>query len=287
MTEETNPSRRSLATFLRGKSVATTPAAPAATLIDDDLDQPSPTYPRQAALAAAIDVDATNADPDHHSATALELQPPKPAPASFTAPADTSTDLFAHLPRQQPTTAKVAADIAPVAVSPAPSFVHTGPRSPVTATRYWQLALVAVLAVVLLLQVAIADRANLAASASTRPLMVKLCAVLQCTLPPWNEPDAFTVLNRDIRPVSAEPGVLQVQASFRNDARWAQAWPTLRLSLSDADGRVVAQRRFEPVEYLGAVDAPRQTLEPQQSAQISFRLREPAAATVAFSFDFQ
>lgn len=287
MTEETNLSRRSLATFLRGKSDATAPPALAAAPTEDGFDPPAPTSPQQAASAAAIDVAATDADINHHATTAVELERQKPGPATPTAIAETGPDLFADLPLEQPIAATTTEDAAAVAATPAPSFVHVGRGSPVAATPYWQFALIAVLAVVLLLQVAIADRANLAANAATRPMMVKLCAVLRCTLPPWNEPDAFSMLSRDIRPVSAEPGVLQVQASFRNDARWTQAWPALRLSLSDADGRVIARRRFEPAEYLDAAYAPGQTLEPQQSAHVSFRLREPAATTVAFSFDFQ
>ncbi|WP_313398890.1 DUF3426 domain-containing protein, partial [Stenotrophomonas sp.] len=84
-----------------------------------------------------------------------------------------------------------------------------------------------------------------------------------------------------------QAGALQVQASFRNDARWAQAWPALRLSLSDADGRVIGRRTLQPAQYLGASADPQARLEPGQSAQVSFRLREPAAATVAYSFEFQ
>jgi hypothetical protein len=94
------------------------------------------------------------------------------------------------------------------------------------------------------------------------------------------------MISRDVRPVPGVPGALQVQASFRNDARWAQAWPSLRLSLSDADGRVIGTRVFVPRDYLEPAADVAAVLEPGQSAQIAFRVREPAASTVAFTFEF-
>ncbi len=153
-------------------------------------------------------------------------------------------------------------------------------------TPRWQWGMVAGLAAVLLVQIAVADRARLAADAGTRPWIAGLCGVLRCSLPAWREPAAFSMLSRDVRPVPGQAGALQVQASIRNDARWAQAWPSLRLSLSDADGRVIGTNVFAPADYLDRAMDPTATLEPGQSAQISFRVREPAASTVAFTFEF-
>lgn len=138
----------------------------------------------------------------------------------------------------------------------------------------------------LVVQIMVADRANLAADAGSRPWVAGLCSVLRCSLPAWHEPTAFSMISRDVRPVPTQPGALQVQASFRNDARWAQAWPQLRLSLSDADGRVIGTGVFAPQDYLGPGGDTASVLEPGQSAQIAFRVREPAASTVAFTFEF-
>ncbi len=137
------------------------------------------------------------------------------------------------------------------------------------------------------LQIVIADRARLAGDARWRPLVNAACAVARCALPPWRDPATLTLLTRDVRPLPAYPGVLQIQASFRNDARWAQAWPWLQLSLSDADGRVIGTRVFSPQDYLGQAPAAQDTLAPGQAVQVAFRVREPAASTAAFSFDFR
>lgn len=94
------------------------------------------------------------------------------------------------------------------------------------------------------------------------------------------------MLSRDVRPHPRAPGTLQIDASFRNDARWAQAWPRLVVSLSDVEGRVVGTRAFSAREYLGA--APTQnTLASGQTAAIHLDVVEPAPGIVAFSFDFR
>jgi hypothetical protein len=148
------------------------------------------------------------------------------------------------------------------------------------------VAIAAALALLLVVQVLLADRAQLAADARWRPVVEGACAVLRCDVPAWREPAAFTLMQRDVRPDPARPGVLHVAASFRNDARWAQAWPRLVLTLSDADGRAVGFRAFEPSEYLGKAPA-QPTLASGASAVVALDVIEPGPGVVAFTFDFR
>ena len=153
-------------------------------------------------------------------------------------------------------------------------------------TARWQWAMLIVLSLTLALQVMLADRGRLAADAAWRPLIATLCDALGCSVPSWRQPDALVMLSRDVSPIAGSVGGLNVQATFRNDARWAQAWPVLLLSLSDADGRVLGSRAFTPREYLGAA-ATQTELAPGQSAQIALQLHEPNPNVVAFTFDFR
>lgn len=261
MTEETPPPRRPLATFLRGAPASAPPT-----------DAPLP--PEVAVETSAEPGESADIPPALAVAEEADLAALTPAPES--GPALAPIDAAAEVAGPD------------TAVADAPRFLR-GATTPAPArpTPRWQWGLLGALALLLLLQILVADRATLAASASTRPLISGICTLLRCSLPAWHEPAAFAMLSRDIRPVPGHPGALQVHASFRNDARWAQAWPALRLSLSDADGRVTGRRVLQPADYLGADAAPQTPLEPGQSAQVSFRLREPAATTVAFSFEFQ
>jgi hypothetical protein len=182
--------------------------------------------------------------------------------------------------------------VAPVASQAAarsrgPSFVRSQRTTAVqTGTAKGPWWLLGALTLLLAIQVLLADRARLAMDAGWRPLLMSMCGVLRCSLPPWREPEAFVMLSRDVRPVAEAPGTLQAQASFRNDARWPQPWPVLLLTLKDADGRTLGARALLPAEYLDAsVDS--SEIAAGQSAQVAVRIREPSANVVAYSFDFR
>ncbi len=149
------------------------------------------------------------------------------------------------------------------------------------------LASIPALLVLLALQSLLSDRARLAADARWRPVVAAVCGVLRCELPPWHEPGAFTLLDRDVRPDPARPGVLRVTAVFRNDARWAQPFPSLLLTLSDADGRIAGARLFTPGEYLGDAPHTQKGLGSGQSARVTLDVVEPPQGVVAFTFDLR
>ena len=236
--------------------------------------------PRQS-LAALLRSPAAPAAAEADAAGEPASQPapkPEPAPAPAQAPeqaAAPQATLDSH--------DEALATPQPAPGDTAPTFLRQGPRGPQMAR--WQWVLAAALGGLLVLQVVLADRARLASDPAHRPWLESLCGVLGCRLPTWQEPEAFNMLQRSVLPVPGQAGTLQVEASFRNDARWRQALPLIELTLSTADGQVSGQRIFAPAEYLGS-DAPL-WLEPGQSAQASFQLVEPAPAAEAFHFRFR
>ncbi|MCC4599249.1 DUF3426 domain-containing protein [Xanthomonas melonis] len=246
---------------------------------------------------ALADVHAAAASPSAETSPSASLHgitPPAPMSvraihtAADASLADGLAASDAVLPGSQTayTRAPVAAPL-PLPAPAAPTFARRGLGRPRLRASGRQWAMLLGLAAALGLQIVIADRARLAGDARWRPLASAACAVMRCSLPAWREPAALTLLNRDVRPLHGMPGVLQIQASFRNDARWAQAWPWLQLSLSDADGRVIGTRVLAPQDYLGQVPPGQDTLAPGQAVQVAFAVREPAASTAAFSFDFR
>jgi len=150
----------------------------------------------------------------------------------------------------------------------------------------WHWLLIVTLAWLLALQIVLAQRAQWASDARWRPTLTAVCNVLGCTLPLWHESDDFVMLQRQVRPDPDHPGVLLAQATFSNQAQWPQRWPSLRFSLSDADGRLIGQRIVLPRDYLPIAEDPQQLIASGQNAQIAFRLRDPAQSTVAFGFEF-
>lgn len=159
------------------------------------------------------------------------------------------------------------------------SMVETGPRWP-------GLAIIAVLALLLSLQLLLAQRAHLAEQPRWRPVLEQVCGALGCSLPAWREPDAFAMVARSVRPSPVHPGVLEITATFRNDAPREQAWPVLLLSLSDVHGQTIGARAFQPAEYRDNRTTG-DTLAPGQTVTVLLDVVEPAPDTVAFNFDFR
>ncbi len=168
----------------------------------------------------------------------------------------------------------------------APSFTRAVPKPKGPRIPTWQWCVPALLVAALGLQMLIADRARLAQDAYWRPVLERTCRLLRCTLPAWHQPQAYTMLARDVQPVPGAHGVLQVHATFRNDAQWPQQWPAIAVSLSDADGRIAGARVLMPKDYLDA--ALRQTtVAPGQSGEMTVQVREPPGGVVAFAFEFR
>ncbi len=168
-------------------------------------------------------------------------------------------------------------------MSRAPSFIREA--APQRSRRGEWIAF-ALLLLLLFAQLFFGQRAQLAADARWRPLVVAACDLFGCSVPPWREPSAFSMLSRDVIAVPGRPGVLRVQASFRNDAAWPQPWPALALALSNAEGRQLGMRRFQPRDYLGSAPGDA-LLAPGQATQLAFDIVEPAAGVVAFDFRFE
>jgi hypothetical protein len=168
-----------------------------------------------------------------------------------------------------------------------PSFARSHAQAtPTTPGRAWPaIAAIVALSGLLSVQILLADRSRLAADARWRPLLEAICGVLRCDLPAWREPTAFALDQRDVRQHPSVPGVLRVSASFRNEARWPQPWPTLRLTLSDVNGRTAGERRFQAREYLGGAPA-QSTLASGETATVAMDVVEPAAQIVAYDFQF-
>lgn len=168
-------------------------------------------------------------------------------------------------------------------MSRAPSFIET-PEPQRRRVGEWSVLVVLIL--LLAGQLFFSERTRLAANAQWRPLVTAVCDVTGCNVPAWHEPGAFVMLSRDVIAVPGKTGVLRVQASIRNDARWPQPWPVLALSLSDANGRLLGRRSFLPSDYLGRTPEI-VLLQSGQAAQLAFDIVEPGPGVVAFDFRFE
>jgi predicted Zn finger-like uncharacterized protein len=142
------------------------------------------------------------------------------------------------------------------------------------------------LLVTLVGEIAWAERAMWLDDARIRAWVDPACARLGCTLPARHDAGALELLSRDIRPHPSVPGALIISATVRNDADFAQAFPTVEITLSDLDETRIAMRRFRPRDYVSDPRTIAAGLAPGASSALVFEVADPGKNAVAFEFKF-
>lgn len=216
--------------------------------------------------------------PDANETTLAEHPLEQPAPALYlpvSEPARAGESLF------DPDSA--VATVEPIDEAP-PRFMQ--PTAPPTRdARWWGVA--ALLTLALLLELAWADRDSWIADSHHRPLLERVCGVIGCALPLRHDVSQLALTSREIRPHPSVAGALIISATVRNEAEFAQAFPVVRISLSDLQEKAVAARRFVPADYVIDAAEARRGLAPSASAVIVFEVADPGRDAVAFEFAFE
>jgi hypothetical protein len=81
-----------------------------------------------------------------------------------------------------------------------------------------------------------------------KPFLKVVCNSLGCDLSLPIRIDLVSIESSDLHP--ADKGGLQLIASLRNRAPFAQSWPHLELTLTDAADRALVRKVLPPAEYL-------------------------------------
>jgi hypothetical protein len=145
---------------------------------------------------------------------------------------------------------------------------------------------IALLSLLLGLQWAWFNRAELAADADWRPLLAQFCTMAHCELPMRSDLSQLAIINREVRQHPAVSEALLINAEFKNQADFPQPYPFFEVSFIDSTGRPVAVRRFSPAEYLGeGVDVPL-GMAAHAPVQVVLEVMDPGEAAVSFQFDF-
>lgn len=86
---------------------------------------------------------------------------------------------------------------------------------------------------------------------SLKPVLLHMCAMLQCDVPLPQRPRLINIEASDLQNLDqARPGLLQLTATLRNHADHDLAYPALDLVLTNTREHTLARRIFMPREYL-------------------------------------
>jgi predicted Zn finger-like uncharacterized protein len=246
-------------------------------------------------------------------ATLSEQLPPEPfheLPLNTQALVPPCVDLVVYRPRPPepapPASAEAGAD-APAAPPAAEDFsqltfaprfakarrAHKPPRARRAghaagrARRWPWVSICAALVLLLAAQLGWVGRDNLIRDPLTGGWLRSLCATFGCRLPLVAAPRQLHLLASNVETHPNAAHALMISLSLRNDARFAQPWPTVVVSLEDAQGRKVAMRRLRPDDYLDDDAILQRGLAPGATSALLLEVEDPGKQAVAYEFAFQ
>lgn len=198
--------------------------------IDPEVSPAAASEPVSTTLVEVADVAATPDASDTSSEPAEQVSTPID---EATAPPAAGTEIL----------------LAPPQLNPSP--LSEGYLRDVEAKRYlrWPWIVGAIIALlILIVQALLFWRVDLATRhPDLRPLLTSLCNVAGCTVGLPSESALLKIETSDLHP--AADGQLELVATLHNLAPYAQQWPLLELTLTDATDRAVARRVITPAEY--------------------------------------
>lgn len=153
--------------------------------------------------------------------------------------------------------------------------LDAAPAAPPRKKRIWPWAVgCLLLSVMLLAQAAYFFRIELAARLpGLRPALMSYCALLGCTVPLPQQADLMSIESSDLEVANPTlANVITLNAILRNRAPYAQAYPSLELTLTDTEERAVARRTFRPAEYLKPGEDENQGLAANRELNVKLNL---------------
>ena len=160
------------------------------------------------------------------------------------------------------------------------------PRQP--GERRWPWIMAGILLTLLLgLQLAWVKRDSLIRNPTVGGWLRSSCAALGCELPLVAAPNRLRLLASNVQAHPSVADALMISASVRNDAAFAQPYPVLTITLSNAQGQRVAMRRLRPREYLDDSAVLQRGLAPDASTVLLLEVKDPGDKAVAFEFGFE
>lgn len=85
-----------------------------------------------------------------------------------------------------------------------------------------------------------------------KPHLLKICETLQCKIDLPKNADLLTIDDSDLKEDAVYKGLIHLTSTIINNAHYAQAYPQLELTLTDANDIPILRRAFKPNEYLPA-----------------------------------
>ncbi len=198
----------------------------------------------------------------------------------------TGSEGSASLPPEEPETASLPAE--EPAPEPRPVSLQDamyGAAAERVSNRQWLWGLgIALLLALLVVQTVYYLRYRLIANPDYQQQVLGLCRLLPCDPDRFHSPQQVRLTERNVFTHPTRKQALMISGRFVNQAPFPQTPPRLRISLSDLQGNLVANRLFEPREYLA--DPSLKRLQPGQPVPFRLEIHDPDEKALTYEFDF-
>jgi predicted Zn finger-like uncharacterized protein len=167
---------------------------------------------------------------------------------------------------------------------------HT-PQSPsLTSTLLWSVGIL-LLTTTLAIEYVWFNRDQFNQIPELQIWMEKLCQQVECKNIAIRDPAKIELITRNIYSHPNEKNALMVNLTMKNNADFAQPYPTMQIEFSDIRGGTVAARRFLPSEYLPAEhlaieNKQSHLLQPGHSTSLSMEIQDPGNQAMTYEFNF-
>lgn len=115
--------------------------------------------------------------------------------------------------------------------------------------------------------------------------VLTLCELVPCGESQFSSIRQIKLLERNVFTHPVTSNALMVTGSFVNQAPFIQKLPNMLVSLFDIKGDLIANRVFEPTEYLQD-DRNRTTIESSKPVQFRLEIVDPGTDALTYEFEF-
>jgi predicted Zn finger-like uncharacterized protein len=121
----------------------------------------------------------------------------------------------------------------------------------------------------------------LAQSPLARPALEAVCAVFRCQVPPRRQLSRIDVSGAAVAYHDEIPGALKISVNLVNRAQFPQEEPTVQVTLTDKESKVVGRRAYKPDEYRRE----RAALAPNVVTLVTLELAAPPENAVGYEIE--
>ncbi len=119
-----------------------------------------------------------------------------------------------------------------------------------------------------------------------RSSIQKFCNLTNCKLAPYNNLKYIVIEDNALVAAENKQDAIQLHAMLNNTAKYDQKFPDLKINFSDANGKLITQKKIPASEYMKNNNLDETSLFSKNSKQyICILLDDPGAAAVNYDID--